>query len=139
MVAERDHNPARPQRLRRFVGKKSHTPPRRACLSGRKVSSLPQEGRLFSVSRLEKGGGVIPPGAAPVDEQSRMVNQPAKGKRVARPCGLGASMRHHPRKGADWGESFPLVSVYEKRAESDLRETKGKKTDWDMGRGKKRP
>ena len=34
---------------------------------------------------------------------------------------------------------FPLVSVWKKCTESGLRETKGKKTDWDMGRGKKRP
>ena len=92
-----------------------------------------------AASSPQDGGGLFPPeprrgkaeAAGGQDAQGR--------KREARPLrvpGLPAAASHE--SAASVGE-FPLVSVYEKRAESGLRETKGKKTDWDMGRGKKRP
>lgn len=149
VVAERDHNRPVLSGCAASSGKKPHSrPPHAAAGGGRRAAMLCRPPRACGARRADRTrrqqsagrrGPPIPPGAAPWESGSRRrtgrAREEARSATLARP-GLPAAASHE--SAASVGE-FPLVSVYEKRAESGLREAKGKKTDWDMGRAKKRP
>lgn len=107
VVAERDHNPARPQRLRRFVGNR-HTPPAAAApaqgrawrLGGQRCRAARPRAcgarRADRTRRQQSAGrrGPIPPGAAPWESGSRRrtgrAREEARSATLARswtPCG----------------------------------------------------